>query len=112
MVVGPLDRLAPLAAVDGLPSAEILALRVAGAVGGAVIALALVPAERHFPPDRIVVSLISGIVGAAPLRDYLGWERSPDNIVAAACFIAAVSWWSWQAIIAALQAGWLWRRKG
>lgn len=97
MVVGETARTAGVN-VEGIPSATILILRLIGAAGGALIAVAIVPSD-HLPYRRTLVAIVSGLMLTPILRRYLHWSPEPDNIVAASCIVGALSWWTWHAAV-------------
>lgn len=81
---------------------EIYALRLIGAAGGAVIAVAIVPPGTGFPLRRTLVSMFSGFMLEPIFRRYVGWLPEVDTIIASACVVSACSWWTWHALIRAL----------
>lgn len=91
---------------------EIYLDRLIGAIGGAVIAVAIIPPSTWFPFRRSMVSLFSGMLLEPIFRRYLGWQPDDDTIIASACIVAALSWWTWHGVIRAIEAGWLpWFKK-
>lgn len=114
MVAGP--RHPPHAVATPVTGTEIYLDRLIGAVGGAVIAVAIVPPGTWFPLRRTIVSLASGFMLEPILRRYLGWLSEADTIIASACIVSTCSWWIWHAVIKALDAWnitipWLSRKK-
>lgn len=93
-------------AVEGVPTVEVLILRLIGAIGGSVIAVAIVPPGAWLPIRRLSVSLASGMMLTPIFRHYMGWPGDPDSIIAAACIVSACGWWIWHAIIRSLEAEW------
>lgn len=81
---------------------EIYALRLLGAAGGAVIAVAIVPPGTWFPMRRATVSMFSGFMLEPIFRRYVGWLPEGDTVLASACIVSACSWWTWHAVIRAL----------
>lgn len=87
---------------------EIYALRVAGAVVGAIIAPALVPPGTWFPLRRTLVALLSGVFLGGLAQWHFGWPNEPDLIAGSACVVSTLSWWGWHAVLRLTQAGgWL-----
>lgn len=82
---------------------EIYVLRFAGAIGGAVIAAALVPPGTWFPLRRTLVSLSTGFLLGGVWQWKLGWPNEPDLIAGASCIVSTLSWWCWHAFIRALE---------
>lgn len=80
---------------------EVHLLRLAGAVGGAVIATSLFP-PKHFPTRRALVSVVSGFLLGGVLQWERGWPNEPDLIAGASCIVAALSWWIWHAVLGLL----------
>jgi hypothetical protein len=83
-----------------MPTDE-LAYRLIGAVGGTIIALALVePRTWRGLLQRAIVSLFCGVLLAEPVADYLDWSSlSPSRVLAASCLTAAGSWWIAHAVL-------------
>lgn len=83
---------------------EIYLLRLAGAVGGAIIAPALIPPGTWFPLRRTLVGVLSGFLLGGAWQWYFAWPNEPDLISGASCIISTCSWWAWHAVIKALDA--------
>lgn len=96
---------------------EVYAYRLIGAIGGAVIAVSIVPPGTVLPLRRTLVSLSTGLMIEPILRRYIGWPPEPDTIIAAACIVSTCSWWIWHAVIRALSAWkievpWIMKKRG
>lgn len=90
-----------------MTGAEVYIDRIIGAIGGALIAPALIPPGTWFPLRRTLVSLLSGFMLEPIPRHYLGWQADADSIIAAACIVSTISWWTWHAVIRMIEAGWI-----
>lgn len=96
---------------------EIYLLRLAGAVGGAIIAPALIPPGTWFPLRRTAVAVVSGFLLGGVWQWQLGWPNEPDLISGASCITSTLSWWTWHAVIKALDKWnvtipWITKRQG
>lgn len=86
-----------------------LLFRLIGAVGGTIIALALMePRSWKDLIQRTLVCLVSGILCVELVSEYvLGWTAEPlppGKVIAASCLTAAGSWWIAHAIIRIINA--------
>jgi len=90
----------------------LLGMRLLGGLGGALIAIVVVqPDTLSGLFRRLLVSLSSALMITPILAYYLGWDSSPDSVIAAACIVSAVAWWVWHSLIRLAQSGWLpWSR--
>lgn len=72
---------------------EGLAYRLIGDLAGTCMALAFLPPKtwRGFL-QRAIVSMISGMVFAGYIRDWGGFARNDEGLVAAAAVAAIISW--------------------
>lgn len=85
-----------------------LAMRLIGGLGGSLIAIVVVqPDTLPGVFKRLLVSLSSALMITPILARYLGWDDTPDSVIAAACIVAAVAWWVWHSLIRLAQSGWL-----
>lgn len=89
-----------------MTGAEIYLDRVMGAIGGAIIAVAIIPPGTWFPLRRTTVSLATGFMLEPIFRRYAGWLPEADNIIASACIVSTCSWWIWHGVIKAINAEW------
>lgn len=86
-----------------------LSYRLIGALGGTIIALALIePRSWRGLAQRAIVSMVSGTLCMEPFAEYiLRWPSpilSPSRIIAASCITAAASWWIAHGAIRLIQA--------
>lgn len=79
---------------------ETIAAKLAGTIAGAFLALVLIPPRTKLGFfRRLTAALVSGpIFGPLVLR-YMQWEGIEENIVAASCLAAMVSWWGLGVVI-------------
>lgn len=72
---------------------EGLAYRLIGDVAGTCMALAFLPPKtlRGFL-QRTIVSLISGMTFAGYVRDWGGFAKDGEGVIAAAAIAAVISW--------------------
>jgi hypothetical protein len=74
-------------------------LKTAGAFGGAVSSILFFPPKNRSEFwRRMGVSVVFGIIFASTARDWWGWAKDAEGIVAGACFAAVVAWWGLGAI--------------
>lgn len=75
--------------------------RLGGAASGLIVSLVFViPKTRTEFAQRGVIALICGVVFPMPLLEWLEFSLTSENIIAASCAAAAVSW----SVISALHA--------
>jgi hypothetical protein len=86
--------------------------RVIGAVIGAAVALIfLLPESWADLVRRGTVSIVCGVIFAVPLREWLEWTKTAENMLASACAAAFLSWFVMTAIVKGLQKADIIKRK-
>lgn len=73
--------------------------RALGVISGSVLALVfIIPKTKMEAVQRALVSLVAGAIFTTPLREYLDWLETTENIIAAGCLASFSSWWAMSAI--------------
>lgn len=74
--------------------AEGAVAKIIGVLGGAFLALVFVPPRTIAGfLRRLFSAIVFGWLFGGPVRDYLGWAGSDENIAAAFAMAAFFSWW-------------------
>ena len=84
-----------------------LPYRLVGALGGAVVALAMSNDAKSWSGlrKRFYVSMVFGLFLADPIADWMKWDMTlPRRIVAASCTASMLGWWIMHALIRVVQA--------
>lgn len=82
------------------PIATILLLKLAGALGGAILALVFQPPKRLSEfVTRSVFSILSGLLFADAVHEYLKWGATWQMDLAAAALTSMLSWFVMGAVV-------------
>ncbi len=78
----------------------VLIAKSVGSFFGTLLALVYQqPKTKAEFVTRSVFSIISGVLFAPPMREFLKWGETVEMWVAAAALVAAVSWWAMAMIV-------------
>lgn len=84
----------------GESALALIAVKVAGAFGGGIIALVAKPTTLwKLRWRRLFVSVVAGALTEPVARHTMGWPATVEFIAASACIMGAVSWWAAPALI-------------
>lgn len=82
------------------PIAEIIALKIVGALAGGTVALITIPSTPwRLRWRRLSVSVAIGAFAEPVLRNWMGWFPNEENILTSAFLTGALSWWAAQAAV-------------
>lgn len=85
--------------------ATAVAIKFAAAFCGAVLALVFQPPKTRAEfYTRAAFSLISGMIFAGQVREYLKWPISLDTDIASGALTALLSWWIMGALVRIIDA--------
>ena len=73
---------------------ETIAAKLAGTIAGAFLALVLIPPRTKIGFfRRLTAAIVSGPIFGPVVLHYTQWEGVEENIIAASCLAALISWW-------------------
>lgn len=94
-LVGPAVRVMP----EAFALAAVL-LKAIGSLAGAAMALLIKPpktAAEFF--TRLGLSIISGVMFATPLREWVKWPATEEYVLASATLVGFSAWWALAAMV-------------